>query len=175
MLECGLLAQCINKTTIRNNYWILFLIFHYQSSILIFQHKVNFLFYYVLNKQCRNLTRIALRYVIKIQVRLNGGHIPYLSNVTLWAVLPSNVIPIRGTRQQNKNNNYILSPTLNMKKPIQKSLKVCHKNPRETSWRSYSLLIQCDPLSGITFPRNTGQRGKTTEQKQQLYLKSNVV
>ena len=62
-----------------------------------------------------------------------------------------------------------------MEKPIQKSLKVCHKNPRETKWRSYSLLIQCDPLSGITFPRNTGQRDKSTEQKQQLYLKSNVV
>ena len=27
--------------------------------------------------------RNALRYVIKIQVRLNGGHIPYLSSVTL--------------------------------------------------------------------------------------------
>ena len=62
-----------------------------------------------------------------------------------------------------------------LEKPIQKSPKLCHKNPRETKWRSYSLLIQCDPLSGITFPRNTGQRDKTTEQKQQLYLKSNVV
>ena len=28
----------------------------------------------------------------KIQVRLNGGHIPYLSSVTPWAVLPSDVI-----------------------------------------------------------------------------------
>ena len=124
-----------------------------------------------------NLQRKALnyRYVIKSHERINGGHIPYLSNVTLLPVLPSDVIPIRGTRQQNKNNNYILSPMSDMEKPIQKSLKVCHKNPRETKWRSYSLLIQCDPLSGITFPRNAGQRDKTTEQKQQLHLKSNVV
>ena len=53
-----------------------------------------------------------------------------------------------------------------MEKPIQKSLKLCHKNPRETKWKSHSLYIQRDPLSGITFRRNTGQRDKTTEQKQ---------
>ena len=52
-----------------------------------------------------------------------------------------------------------------MEKPIQKSLKLCHKNPRETKWRSYSLLIQCDPLSGITFLCNTGQRDKVYAQK----------
>ena len=113
-----------------------------------------------------NLHRKALSYVIKFQERLNGSHIPYTSSVTHWAVLPSDVIPVRGTRQQNKNNNYILSPTLfRSGKPIQKSLKVCHKNPRETKWRSYSLLIQCDPLSGITFLCNNGQRDKVYAQK----------
>ena len=113
-----------------------------------------------------NLHRKALSYVIKIQERLNGSHIPYTSSVTHWTVLPSDVIPVRGTRQQNKNNNYILSPTLfRSGKPIQKSLKVCHKNPRETKWRSYSLLIQCDPLSGITFLCNNGQRDKVYAQK----------
>ena len=33
----------------------------------------------------------VIKYVIKIQERLNGGHFPYLSSVTLWAVLPSHV------------------------------------------------------------------------------------
>ena len=114
----------------------------------------------------RNLNRIALRYVTKIQVRLNGGHFPYLASVALWPVSPSHVIPVRETRKQNRNNNYISSPLLfRPGKTLQKSLKVCHKNPRETKWRSYSLYIQRDPLSGITFRRNTGQRDKVYAQK----------
>ena len=62
--------------------------------------------------------------------------------------------------------HFLFYYVLSKQKPKQKSLKVCHKNPSETKWRSFSLLIECDPLSGITFPRNTGQRDKKTEQKQ---------
>ena len=113
MLECGLRTQCRNKTTIRNNYWIsfFFLIFHYQSNVLIF-FNTKYISLFIMFWVNRNLNRIPLRYVIKIQVRLNGGHFPYLSSVTLGAVLPSHVIPVRGTRKQNRNNNYISSPSL---------------------------------------------------------------
>ena len=78
------------------------------------QNKNNKLNWPIMFKSRGNLHRKALnyRYVIKSHERLNGGHIPYISSVTLWAVLPSDVIPVRGTRQQNRNYNYILSPTL---------------------------------------------------------------
>ena len=49
--------------------------------------------------------------------------------------------------------------------PFYYALKAYHKNPRETKWISYSLLIQCYPLSGITFLCNTGQRDKVYAQK----------
>ena len=78
------------------------------------QNKNNKLNWPIVFRSGGNLHRKALnyRYFIKSHERLNGGYIPYISSVTLWAVLPSDVIPVRGTRQQDRNNNYILSPTL---------------------------------------------------------------
>ena len=112
MLECGLRTQCINKTTIRNNYWISFFLNFPLSKQCTHFFNTKYISFFIMFWVNRNLNRIALRYVIKIQVRLNGGHFPYLSSVTLWAVLPSHVIPVRGTRKQNRNNNYISSPSL---------------------------------------------------------------
>ena len=111
MLECGLLTQCINKTIIRNNYWIIFFQFYIIKAIYPF-FSTKYISFFIMFWVNRNLNRIPLRYVIKIQVRLNGGHFTYLSSVTLWAVLPSHVITVRGTRKQNRNNNSNSSPSL---------------------------------------------------------------
>ena len=81
----------------------------------------------------------------------------------------------RDKTTERKQQSYLMSNVVQIwtnlyRKALRYVIKI-----QERLWRSFSLLIQCDPLSGITFPRNTGQRDKTTERKQQSYLMSNVV
>ena len=44
MLECGLLSRCINKTTSRNNHWIIFLKFPLSKKYTHFSAQSTFLF-----------------------------------------------------------------------------------------------------------------------------------
>ena len=117
-----------------------------------------------------NLHRKALnyRYVIKSHERLNGGYIPYISSVALWAVLPSDVIRVRGTRQQNRNNNYILIPTLfrSGENLYRKALRYVINNQlkRNGSHFSYLSSVTLWAVLPFSFRRNTGQRDRVHAQ-----------
>ena len=98
MLECRLLSWCINMTTIlRNNYWIFFFQFSCIKKYTHFSAQSTFPFC-IMSCVNKDLNRKARNYVIK-------NPIPYLSSLTLWAVLPSYIIPVRGTKQQKKKTN----------------------------------------------------------------------
>ena len=165
MLECGLLSRCINKTTIRNNYWIILLIFHYQNNIPIFQHKVHFFFYYyyVLSWQKPKQKSLKLCHKNLTETKWKS-HSLYIQRDPL-----SGITFRSNTGQREK----ITTETLSLingscsvpGETYTKSLELCHKKPRETTWSSHSLYIQRDPLIGIIFWRNTSQTDKTTERK----------
>ena len=105
-----------------------------------------------------NLHKKALSYVIRSQERLHGAHIPYISSVTLSSALSSDVVPVRRTRQQNRNDNYILSPTLfrSGENRYGKALRYVIKIQLRVNEGHFPYLSSVTPLSGITFRRNTG-------------------
>ena len=149
MLECRLLSWCINKTTIiRNNYWIFFFQFSCIKKYTHFSAQSTFPFC-IMSWVNKNLNRKAWNHVIKIQVRLNESHILYFSSVTLRAVLPSYIIPVRGTRQQEKKTISLidrygsgLGETYTEKPWTQ---PVCHKKLRETKSEITFLIYQAWP------------------------------
>ena len=79
-----------------NNYWIIIFYFPLSKEYTHFSAQSTFLcFFIIMFWVNRNLNRKAWNYVIKVQVRLNKS-----PNMTLWAVLHSYIIPVRGIRQQ---------------------------------------------------------------------------